>query len=165
MPTLASSPPEVLLCFSPRVLPHAQQPGVRGCCFERRPREGLGSQPHLMALQQPSSRFHSHSSAETQEEKQRCAAGACSPLRHAARVGRRKGAPSSGHPLALPASQRGPSICCCCFATFLPRDGLGSFQAESRRDKGATAGGLEEEQSASVTMNASQVVLWRPGGS
>lgn len=102
MPTLASSPPEVLLCFSPRVLPHAQQPGVRGCCFERRPREGLGSQPHLMALQQPSSRFHSHSSAETQEEKQEvCRRGLQSPPSRSegrAQEGCAQLRPSSGSP-------------------------------------------------------------------
>ncbi|XP_074876964.1 maestro heat-like repeat-containing protein family member 7 [Buteo buteo] len=52
-------------------------------------------------------------------------------------------------------------------ASPLPRPVMDSegFQAESRRDKGATVAGLEDKQSASVTMNASQVVLWRPGGS
>ena len=33
------------------MLLHTRHPGVQGRCFERQPREGLGSQPRLLALQ------------------------------------------------------------------------------------------------------------------
>jgi len=144
------------------VLLHTRHPGVQGRCFERQPREGLGSQPRLLALQPsfPTATAQPRPSSRSWAVPQGPAVP--SSTQPAQGTGRVLPAPAtprvSGHP-----SQAQRLLL---LHGHIPRIvmGSGGFPSRAQRSGGGWRAaarlleGREDDRSTSLTRNASQVV-------